>query len=98
MRVIDGQFAGAALSPLNLAAAAWALARVFAAENFDLVHFFAARSIALGALVIKIGGLALGVALLETAVAKLRLFRVPELLSGSFTLALLAVVSYFFVR
>jgi formate hydrogenlyase subunit 4 len=50
------------------------------------------------ALVIKIGVLAVAIAALETAVAKLRLFRVPALLSGSFTLALLAVISYFFVR
>ncbi|OGG51209.1 MAG: formate hydrogenlyase [Candidatus Handelsmanbacteria bacterium RIFCSPLOWO2_12_FULL_64_10] len=50
------------------------------------------------ALALKVGALAAGVALLETCVAKLRLFRVPELLSGSLTLALLAVVSFFFVR
>ena len=35
---------------------------------------------------------------LETAVAKLRLFRVPELLAGSFTVALLAVVTSFFLK
>jgi len=40
----------------------------------------------------------LGLAVLETALAKLRLFRVPELLSGSFMLALLAVISFFFLR
>lgn len=50
------------------------------------------------ALVVKLFLLAAGIALLETAVAKLRLFRVPELLSGSFTLALLAVITFFFVR
>jgi len=50
------------------------------------------------ALAIKLGVLALGLAMLETAVAKLRLFRVPELLSGSFMLALLAVISFFFLR
>jgi formate hydrogenlyase subunit 4 len=38
------------------------------------------------------------IALLETAVAKLRLFRVPELLAGSFTMALLAVVTAFFLK
>jgi len=57
-----------------------------------------ALGIALMALALKLGLLALGIALLETAVAKLRLFRVPELLSGSFTLALLAVISIFFVK
>src|SRR5438034_1072444 len=50
------------------------------------------------ALAIKLGVLALGLAILETSVAKLRLFLVPELLSGSFMLALLAVVSFFFLR
>jgi formate hydrogenlyase subunit 4 len=38
------------------------------------------------------------VAVLETRVAKLRLFRVPELLSASFVLALLAVTSSFLLR
>jgi formate hydrogenlyase subunit 4 len=55
-------------------------------------------TISLGALVLKIGILSASVAILETCIAKLRLFRVPELLSGSFTLALLAVISFFFVR
>lgn len=55
-------------------------------------------AIAFAALVLKIGTLAAAVAILETSIAKLRLFRVPELLSGSFTLALLAVISFFFVR
>ena len=57
-------------------------------------------AVAIGAfaLVIKLGVLALGLAVLETALAKLRLFRVPELLSGSFMLALLAVISFFFLR
>ena len=50
------------------------------------------------ALAIKLGVLALGLAILETSVAKLRLFLVPELLSGSFLLALLAVISFFFLR
>jgi formate hydrogenlyase subunit 4 len=54
----------------------------------------------IGALVfvVKMSILALSLAFLETAVAKLRLFRVPELLSGSFMLALLAVISFFFLR
>jgi formate hydrogenlyase subunit 4 len=49
-------------------------------------------------LALKVAGLAATVAVLETSVAKLRLFRVPELLSGSFTLALLAVISFFFIK
>jgi formate hydrogenlyase subunit 4 len=55
-------------------------------------------AIAFAALALKVGALATAVAILETSIAKLRLFRVPELLSGSFTLALLAVISFFFVR
>jgi formate hydrogenlyase subunit 4 len=58
----------------------------------------AALAIGAAALVIKLGSLAAGLAILETSLAKLRLFRVPELLSGSFMLALLAVVSFFFLR
>ena len=42
--------------------------------------------------------LAATVAVLETRIAKLRLFRVPELLSVSFVLALLAVTSSFLLR
>jgi len=48
--------------------------------------------------VVKIGALGVAVAVLETRVAKLRLFRVPELLSASFVMALLAVLSTFLVR
>jgi formate hydrogenlyase subunit 4 len=46
----------------------------------------------------KLAALTAGLAVAETAVAKLRLFRVPELLAGSFALALLSVVSVFLVR
>jgi formate hydrogenlyase subunit 4 len=46
----------------------------------------------------KLCVLAAAVAVLETRVAKLRLFRVPELLSASFVLALLAVMSTFLAR
>jgi len=42
--------------------------------------------------------LTVALALLETSVAKLRLFRVPELLAGSFALALLSVLSVFLLR
>ena len=42
--------------------------------------------------------LGLVVAVIETRVAKLRLFRVPELLGVSFVLALLAVTSSFLLR
>ena len=50
------------------------------------------------ALAVKLLLFAGAIALVETWVAKLRLFRVPELLAGSFTLALLAVVTAFFIK
>jgi formate hydrogenlyase subunit 4 len=58
----------------------------------------AALAVAVGSLVLKLAVLAAAVAVLETRVAKLRLFRVPELLSVSFVLALLAVTSAFLLR
>jgi formate hydrogenlyase subunit 4 len=54
--------------------------------------------IGLVSIIVKLGVLAVAIAVLETRVAKLRLFRVPELLSASFVLALLAVMSTFLVR
>jgi formate hydrogenlyase subunit 4 len=45
-----------------------------------------------------VAGLATFLAVLETRIAKLRLFRVPELLAVSFALALLAAASSFFTR
>ena len=55
----------------------------------------AALPMLLGALALagKLVLLAAALAVLETAVAKLRLFRVPELLAGSFALAVLSVAS-----
>jgi formate hydrogenlyase subunit 4 len=58
----------------------------------------AALLVAAGSFVAKLLVLAVTVAVFETRVAKLRLFRVPELLSVSFVLALLAVSSAFLVR
>jgi formate hydrogenlyase subunit 4 len=52
----------------------------------------------LAAILIKLGVLGSFLAVLETRVAKLRLFRVPELLALSFTLALLAATSSFFTK
>jgi formate hydrogenlyase subunit 4 len=57
-----------------------------------------ALGMALAIVLLKFLVLAVGVAVLETRVAKLRLFRVPELLSVSFVLALLAVTSSFLLR
>jgi formate hydrogenlyase subunit 4 len=49
-------------------------------------------------LAVKLIVLATGLAVIETLVAKLRLFRVPELLAGSFALAVLSVLSVFLLR
>lgn len=49
--------------------------------------------IGLAAVAAKVAVLAVSLATVEVFVAKLRLFRVPELLAGSFLLALLAVVA-----
>lgn len=57
-----------------------------------------AIGIALVTLVVKLAVLGTIVAVVETRVAKLRLFRVPELLSVSFVLALLAVTSSFLLK
>jgi formate hydrogenlyase subunit 4 len=57
-----------------------------------------ALATALISLVVKLLILGAIVAFLETGIAKLRLFRVPELLSLSFVLALLAVTSTFLLH
>jgi formate hydrogenlyase subunit 4 len=53
--------------------------------------------LALLAFAVKLGVLGAALATAEVFVAKLRLFRVPELLAGSFLLALLAVATSFFL-
>jgi len=58
----------------------------------------AALAVAFATTLAKLVAVAVGVAVLETRVAKLRLFRVPELLAVSFVLGLLAVASSFSVR
>jgi formate hydrogenlyase subunit 4 len=58
----------------------------------------AALVIAVVTLVIKLAVLGVVVAVIETRIAKLRLFRVPELLGVSFVLALLAVTSSFLLK
>jgi formate hydrogenlyase subunit 4 len=57
-----------------------------------------ALGLGLAAVIAKLAVLATLLAVLETRIAKLRLFRVPELLAVSFTLALLAATSSFFTR
>jgi formate hydrogenlyase subunit 4 len=67
----------------------WGLATVL--TPFTLV-------IALVALLLKLVVFGIVVAVLETQISKLRLFRVPELLGVSFVLALLAVTSSFLLK
>jgi formate hydrogenlyase subunit 4 len=74
------------------------LANMFAPWGVATTLTPVAVSVAVIALVAKLAGLGLVVALLETRIAKLRLFRVPELLAVSFVLALLAVTSSFLLR
>jgi len=57
----------------------------------------AAMPLAVLALVVKVAGLGIALAGFEVFIAKLRLFRIPELLAGSFLLALLAVTTSFFL-
>jgi formate hydrogenlyase subunit 4 len=57
----------------------------------------AALPLALLAFLVKVTVLGVGLGAAEVFIAKLRLFRIPELLAGSFVLALLAVASSFFL-
>jgi formate hydrogenlyase subunit 4 len=74
------------------------LANLFVPWGVAVVLTPAALGIAVGALIFKLAALGVAVAVIETRVAKLRLFRVPELLGLSFVLALLAVTSSFLLR
>jgi len=48
--------------------------------------------------VMKVAGLAVIIGVIESMFAKLRLFRVPELLGSAFILALLALVFFYTLR
>jgi formate hydrogenlyase subunit 4 len=74
------------------------LANLFAPWGLATVLTPAALGLAVIAWVAKLGVLSVALALLETRVAKLRLFRVPELLGASFVLALLATTSSFLLK
>jgi len=98
------EYSGPYLALVEWAAAVKLLVFLALAANL-FVPWGIAQSLAPGALVVglasfivKLGVLAVAIAVLETRVAKLRLFRVPELLSASFVLALLAVMSTFLAR
>jgi formate hydrogenlyase subunit 4 len=73
-------------------------ANLFVPWGLASSHAPLAVAAALAATLLKLLALAAVVAVLETRVAKLRLFRVPELLAVSFVLGLLAVTSSFSLR
>jgi len=58
----------------------------------------AAMSLGLAVYVVKVAGLAVLIGVVESMFAKLRLFRVPELLGVAFILALLALVFFYILR
>jgi len=74
------------------------LSNLFVPWGLALVLTPAALAIAVMTLVLKLVFFAAVIAVMETRIAKLRLFRVPELLGVSFVLALLAVTSSFLLK
>jgi len=74
------------------------LANLFVPWGLALTLTPAALAIAVATLILKLAILGMVVAMIETRIAKLRLFRVPELLGMSFVLALLAVTSSFLLK
>jgi len=55
-------------------------------------------AIALGLWMVKVAGLLFVLALFETSMAKLRLFEVPEYLSGAFVISFLGLLSYYMLE
>jgi formate hydrogenlyase subunit 4 len=98
------EYAGPDLALVELAAAmrltlfSALLVTLFAPWGIATSTDVGAISVATAAFVAKVGGLGVLLAFLEVQTAKLRLFRVPELLAGSFVLGTLAVISAFFLR
>ena len=74
------------------------LGNLFVPWGVATVLTWAALGWALATLLAKLVVLAVSLAVFETRVAKLRLFRVPELLAVSFVLAVLAITVSFLVR
>src|SRR6266498_2681630 len=73
------------------------LATLFAPWGIATGAGLAAIPLALAVFAAKVAVLGVVLAAAEVSMAKLRLFRVPELLAGSFLLALLAVAASFFL-
>ena len=97
------EYAGADLALVELAAAMrltvllGLLAHLFVPWGIATGAPPGAGAGALAAFVVKVAVLGAGWPRAEVFLAKLRLFRVPELLAGSFVLALLAVASSCFL-
>ena len=83
---------GAAIKQLVLMAL---LVNIFLPAGLATDGSPASLGLALGVFLLKIFGLSGAVVLVETVNAKLRLFRVPDLLSAAFVLATLALLSTF---
>jgi len=73
------------------------LASLFAPWGIAVSAAPLALAVGAAAFAVKVGLLGAGLAAAEVFMAKLRLFRVPELLAGSFLLALLAVTASWFL-
>ncbi|MFF4602898.1 respiratory chain complex I subunit 1 family protein [Streptomyces sp. NPDC001339] len=73
------------------------LASLFAPWGIATSSSWGALAVALVLFVVKVAVLGVALATAEVCWAKLRLFRVPELLAGSFLLALLAVTASYFL-
>jgi formate hydrogenlyase subunit 4 len=74
------------------------LANLFFPWGMPATATLGAVFLGLALFVLKLATLTAGLAVLETVVAKLRLFRVPEMLAGSFALAVLSVLSVFLLQ
>jgi formate hydrogenlyase subunit 4 len=74
------------------------IATLFAPWGIATTVAPAAIGIGLVAYILKIAGLAVLIGILESMIAKLRLFRVTELLGTAFILALLGVVFFYILR
>jgi formate hydrogenlyase subunit 4 len=74
------------------------LANVFAPWGIATAVDPMAVTVGVGAWLIKITALAVVIALIESMFAKLRLFRLTDLLGGAFVLALLALLFFYVLR
>ncbi|MPZ85313.1 MAG: formate hydrogenlyase [Actinophytocola sp.] len=84
-------------SAMRLSVLLGLLANLFLPWGIATTATAGAVAVGVAALVVKVGLLGAVLAATEVFVAKLRLFRVPELLAGSFLLSLLAVAASFFL-